>query len=45
MVWTVLGVAGIVCLIVAGFLFGGAALALMVAGAALLLAAVDGRRV
>ena len=44
MMWTALGVVGIACLIAAAFLFAGPALALAVAGAALLLAAIDGRR-
>lgn len=44
MVWTVLAVIGIACLVGAAFLLGGPAWALMVAGVALLLVAVDGRR-
>lgn len=44
MVWTILGVAGMCCLIAAALLAFGYAAALTVAGALLILAAVDGRR-
>ena len=44
MVWSVLAVIGIACLVAAAFLLGGPAWALLVAGVALLLVAVDGRR-
>ena len=44
MVWTALGVAGLLCLVVAALLAAGPAAALAVAGVALLFAAWDGRR-
>ena len=44
MMWTAVGVVGIACLVAAAYLFAGLALALAVAGVALLLAAIDGRR-
>jgi hypothetical protein len=44
MVWTALGVAGLLCLVAAAFVAFGPAAALAVAGLALLFAAWDGRR-
>lgn len=44
MVWTALGVAGIICLVVAAALAAGVAAGFGVLGVALLLAAIDGRR-
>lgn len=44
MVWTVVGVVGIACLVAAALLALGVPAALAVAGVALLLSAVDGRR-
>lgn len=44
MAWTALGVAGILCLLAAAYLLGGPAWALLTAGVALILVAVDGRR-
>lgn len=44
MVWTALGVAGIGCLVVAAFLFGGWPWAVLVAGVCLLAVAIDGSR-
>lgn len=44
MAWTVVGVVGIACLVAAALIALGPAAALAVAGLALLLAAVDGRR-
>lgn len=44
MVWTVLAVLGIVCIVAAAYLFGGLALALLVAGLALLAVGIDGAR-
>lgn len=44
MVWTVVGVVGIALLVAAALIAFGPAAALAVAGVALLLAAVDGRR-
>jgi hypothetical protein len=44
MAWTALGVAGILCLIVAAYLLAGVAGALILAGLACIAAAVDGRR-
>ncbi len=44
MVWTIVGVVGIACLVAAALLALGLPAALTVAGLALVLAAVDGRR-
>ena len=44
MAWTALAVAGIACLVAAAYLLGGPAWALLVAGVAAILAALDGRR-
>lgn len=44
MVWTAMGVAGIACVVAAVALLAGPAWALLVAGLALVLAAIDGRR-
>lgn len=44
MLWTVLGAAGLACLIAAAWLAFGMAAGLGAAGVALLFAAVDGRR-
>ncbi len=44
MVWTAVGVAGIVCLAAAALLALGIPAALCVLGVALILAAIDGRR-
>lgn len=44
MLWTALALVGIACLVVAAFLLGGPAWALIVAGVAAIVVAVDGAR-
>jgi hypothetical protein len=44
MLWTAVGVLGLLCLVGAAFLMLGAPAALAVAGVALILSAIDGRR-